>query len=293
MSKIGFYQLLGVDSPAAAAARWPVDALQPAVGVITDDLEADVLALMEYLQEALDFTALRPGGSVDLAGLTTTGAVAAVHVRNPPAPLRLPLVSTRLPELAFYLEDSGDQPAHLFVTDRVNALGAHEVDVVVHGLPVRIELPGGMVTPILTIAEQENGEPVERHLTELFDPHYPDSLQVTLRDTAPSYLKVRVDVRFTPARDLIIDTKVPLSIGPCLFSGLPCRGLHDLQIIPSPAPAHVHPAHLDFELPLEWKRHRLDLGAPDKGLLTIRSIDLDPALPPWDGLYARDRKSVV
>lgn len=289
MSKIGFYQLFGVTTPAAAAELWPVDVIQPAVGVITDDLDAGVLALMEYLQETLELTALRPGGSVDLAGLPTTGVVAALSIRNPPAPLRLPLVLTRLPEIAFYLEDSADLPAHLFTTDRVDEFGARHVDVVVHGLPVRIELPGGMITPLLTVAEQETGEPVERHLTEPFDPHHADSVQVTLRDTAPSYLKVRVDVRLTPAGDVYVDTKVPLSIGPCLFSGLPCRGLHDLQLIPSPAPAHVHAAHLDYELPLEWKRHRLDLGADNRGLFSIRSIDLDPALPPWDGLYERIR----
>ncbi len=37
--------------------------------------------------------------------------------------------------------------------------------------------------------------------------------------------------------------------GPCRFSGLPCRGVHDLGFLPYPT---LSPPHTDHELPLEW-----------------------------------------
>ena len=35
-------------------------------------------------------------------------------------------------------------------------------------------------------------------------------------------------------REVVIEPAVPISIGPCRFSGLPCRGVHDLGFLPYP-----------------------------------------------------------
>ena len=39
-------------------------------------------------------------------------------------------------------------------------------------------------------------------------------------------------VRYTEAREIVIEPAVPLSIGACRMFGLPCRGVHDLALVP-------------------------------------------------------------
>ena len=59
----------------------------------------------------------------------------------------------------------------------------------------------------------------------------------------------------TPQFDFVIDTQMPISIGPCVFLGLACEALHDLQLIPSPRLQHTG------DIPVEWARHYAGLPA--------------------------------
>jgi hypothetical protein len=71
----------------------------------------------------------------------------------------------------------------------------------------------------------------------------------------------------TPDFDFVIDTRMPLTIGPCVFLDLPCEALHDMQLIPSP--------RLQHWVTCRGVALRLDavqLG-PHYGLFTFRAID--------------------
>ena len=79
---------------------------------------------------------------------------------------------------------------------------------------------------------------------------------------------------------------MPISIGPCRFSGLPCRGVHDFGFLPYPT---LSGAHTHREQALEWARHEIagGLGIGGTGLLTVRTLDLDHARDPLKQLVER------
>ena len=110
-----------------------------------------------------------------------------------------------------------------------------------------------------------------------------DDLQVVLRHTEPSSILVRIKVRRTREGEFVFEPAVPISIGPCTFLGLPCRGLHDLSFLPS---STLGTAHSDRELPIEWARHTLDPFQINPGQLTVRTVDLDTSKRPLDQLVA-------
>jgi hypothetical protein len=279
------FELLGVTTPDDAAAKWPKDRVQPDLGELAGG-DAGFPELMTYLESALRFRALRPGAAQ--AGLdpdqpVTVGLTAELHVTPPPAPPGPTLLLAQMPKLGYRLEATHDVPAHLFVTQ-----GAGGIEVAVHGLPVTIFLPPGFITP-----KREPGDgtplpdvrvappPPPDGPIEGFDANHPDSLEIVLSDEDSSRIRVRVNVRMTELGDFTVDPVVPISFGECRLSGLPMTALHDLQIVPQPVPQGVAPEHADAELPLEWKRHRLDLFPGTRGLVSIRTLDLDMTAKPW------------
>src|SRR5689334_15559929 len=177
-----------------------------------------------------------------------------------------------MPDVAFFPQQTRGVPAQLHVTQDADG----RLDVVIQGLPVEIRLPPGFVRP--QRRPEEGGElPAFDTTAAAFDATDPDSLQITLRDFDPSSIFVRVNVRMTPEREFVIDTQMPITIGPCVFLDLPCEALHDLQLIPSPGLQHAN------EIPVEWARHPLDsvqLSSAITGLYTFRAIDLDRRAEP-------------
>ena len=113
-----------------------------------------------------------------------------------------------------------------------------------------------------------------------------DSFAVVLDEQRSSLLRVHLRVRFTEEREVVIEPAVPISIGPCRFSGLPCTGVHDLGFLPYPKLSGDHTEH---ELPLEWVRHEIHggLGVDGTGLLTVRTLDLDHKRDPLKQLVER------
>ncbi|WP_437291021.1 hypothetical protein [Sorangium sp. So ce406] len=281
MSRIRLYTLLGVSTPEEAAERWPRDLVRPFVGVLEGGRDALYRDLMIHLQDALELRGLRPGADGDRLGL-----VADVHVTPPP--VALPLVMAQLPEVAFHLRATANLPATLFVTRGPG--GA--LEVAIQGLPVAMHLPPGFVQPLYTDEELAGvvGDPPDKLLTDAFEPDHADSLEIVASESGPTRVSVRVNVRLTETGDFLFDTVVPLSIGACKLSGLPCRGLHDVQLIPTPRPRHVEYGREGPEVALEWARHDIsiaDTDASSPGLITIRTIDLDTTRGPLKGLAER------
>jgi hypothetical protein len=269
MAKLTFFELLGVEDALGAATRWPRTAILAAIGELRgDDDPEDYVDLMQFLKESLTFVGVRSGGDSDQRGFW-----AELHVEPAPFPEERPLVAAALPDFAFVLEATGPLPATVFVTQSVST-GATEV--VVQGLPVRIVFPLGFIEPFRTTDEAALPPPLPpKRLTVPFDPAIPDSLEVVLSDAEPSYIRVRVNVRLSAAGDVYVDTAVPVSIGPCYLSALPCRAVHDLQLIPS-----GHLRDVPAELPLEWTRHPFLPDLSDQpGVVTFRTIDIDPDHP--------------
>ena len=279
MAKLTFFDLLGVADPLAAAMRWPRTAIGSATGLsMSGDDPQEFVALMQFLQESLAFTGVRSGGDAEHSGFW-----AELNVEPSLFALDRPLVAANLPEFAFVLEATGPLPATVFVT---RSMATGETDVVVQGLPVRVVFPRGYLEPQRTEEELALPPPLPpKRVTDAFDPSAPDSLEITLGDAEPSFIRVRINARLSAAGDVYIDTVVPVSIGPCFLLALPCRAVHDMQLVPSPALVDV-----PSELPFEWKRHSFG-PMPELGLsiVTFRTIDLDPKHPTIAELMAKIR----
>ena len=111
-----------------------------------------------------------------------------------------------------------------------------------------------------------------------------DSFEVVLREPLDSSIKVHVKVRLTEELDVVIEPAVPISFGPCRFTGLPALAVHDLNFVPSPT---LTGDHEPGEQAFEWTRHPIDRlmpGAGFTGMLTVRTVDLDSTRPPLSDL---------
>ena len=199
-------------------------------------------------------------------------------ITNPGVAARLPLVVVQMPDIAFHLLNAKKHPAHVFATTSDSGF-----ELVVESLPVEIRFPSDML------------EPDPRHLSDVQSAPTmelaPDGLAVVLRQGEGSSVYVRVRVRMTEERDLVIEPAVPVSFPRCSFLSLPCRAVHDVNWVPSPTLAGTHTAQ---EQALEWTRHRLDqlsLDATFAGVLTARTIDLDADETPFRELLTKMNKS--
>jgi hypothetical protein len=178
--------------------------------------------LIEELDAALEFHAFRPGAEKDRVGFS-----ASVRVTQP---VIHPLVATTMPDVGIYLEPTNHLDAHVFVTHGPDPSVGREV--VIHGLPIKLSLPLGLLAP--GIVDDPDGTSVlPVRLTDAFDPDRPDSLEITLSNSEPSTIRVRANLRLTRTGDVILQPVVPISVGPCRFSSIPCQGLHDVQLFPT------------------------------------------------------------
>jgi hypothetical protein len=273
MAAITLFDLMGVrDEPSprdAALARWPVGVVQAGVGR-QDPPDTDAIGqLLEELDASLEFRAIRPG-----ADAGRVGVVAELHV-GAPLPVQ-PIVLTRMPDVEFRLLATGTAPPRAFVTS-----GTEGTAMVIDALPVEIRLPRRMLMPL----EPRPGEPIplEDKQVEGFQAGFHDTLGITLRRDEPTSIYVHVKVRFTGAREVVIEPAVPLSIGPCRIFGLPCRGVHDLALVPFATLAGD--THATGQA-LEWIRHPLAPLIEDEptGFVTFRTIDFDDRREPFSRL---------
>lgn len=272
MARISLYDLLGVADAVSprdeVLARWPLDVVQAGIGRQESPDTSAVAQLIVQLDAALTFRDVRPGAAADRVGV-----IADVQVHSP-LPLR-PLALTRMPDVGFNLVATGTEPARLYVTS-----GPAGTAFVIDSLPVEIQLPARMLMPL----EPPDGQiPLQDTLIDTFQPGRHDTLTITLRRYEPSSIKVHVTIRYTEAREVIIEPAVPISVGPCRFSGLPARGVHDLGFVPyATLAADPYAAALG----LEWTRHPLVpvVEFEPTGFLTVRTVDFDDQREPFKRL---------
>ena len=273
MPAVTLFDILGVRSEPsprdAALSRWPVGVVQAGIGR-QDPPDTDALALLlEELDASLQFRAIRPGSDGERVGL-----IAEVHV-GPPLPVQA-IALTRMPDVEFRLLQTGTTPPTVFITTR-----AEGTVIVIDALPVEIRLPRRMLMPI----EEKDGDPIPLEQVQVtgFQAGFHDTLGITLRRDEPTSIFVHVKLRFTEAREVVIEPAVPLSIGPCRIFGLPCRGVHDLALVPFASLAGDPHA---TEQALEWIRHPLVPLIEDKptGFATFRTIDFDDRRKPFSSL---------
>lgn len=273
MARISLFDLLGVrDEPApreAAAARWPVGVVQAGLGRQDPPDTAAIALLAQELDAALAFHGIAPGADANRVGL-----IAQLHV-GAPLPVQ-PIALTRMPDVEFRLLATGTSPPNVFVTH-----GDDGTAIVIDALPVEIRLPRRMLMPL----EPEPGDPIplEDEQVTGFQAGFHDTLGITLRRDEASSIFVHVKVRITPAREVIVEPAVPLSIGPCRIFGLPCRAVHDLALVPF---AQLSGDPHDTEQALEWIRHPLNPLIEDEptGFVTMRTIDFDDSRKPFSSL---------
>ena len=281
--RLSLLGLMGVASVDEAAERWPRETFLPGLGIsATFDDPSDYVPLIEYLDTVLTFVNVRPGAAGDDVG--AVGLVAEVVIDPHPAPE--PIVLRQLPDFGFVLvANTAAKPARVFATQSDDG-----VEVVVEGLPVEIQLPNGLLGPLRSEQEELLGPSlVDVVQAGPFDPGDYDTFQVVLSEQESSLLRVHLRVRLTAEGEVTIDPAVPMSFGPCRFSGLPCDGVHDFGLLPYPELSGAHTRH---ELALEWARHRIPggLGIDGTGLITVRTLDLDHTRDPLRSLVERMAK---
>lgn len=278
---VTFFDILGIDRSLnnldrqqRAGAIWPARRIHFLPGDF--DTSASVDTLMEYLQNTLVFKSISPGATADMVGF-----YAEVAVKNLAAPPPVPLVIRTMPDVSFFLQDTGDnKPARCYVTKSDTGM-----EIIVEALPVEIRLPGGLLEPLTETGGEEPPAP----LLNAFVAGIYDSYAITLKTSEPSSIFVHIKVRITEEFDFILEPSVVLSVGPCLFSGLPCFGLHDISLIASPT---LEGDHEKVEQAIEWTRHTIEPSeslipgdSNFRGVLAVRTIDLDSKQTPLRELH--------
>jgi len=276
MPRLRLFDLLNVSTAAEAAARWPRTRIGASLGLTGGDDDALFEALLAELDSALELHAFRPGADRSRAGFSAELRVLV--------PTQRPLVPRTMPDVGIYLEPTEHLPAHVFVTSGPDPDVGFEV--VLHGLPIKLALPLGLLAP--GVAADPDGAGVTAvPLTAPFNPDAGDSLEIILSNAEPSTIRVRANLRFTRAGDVLLQPVVPISVGPCRFLGLPCRGLHDFHLLPTLRLGHVPESDIRSELPLSWLRYPVEeLIAPlaFPSAITVRTVELDPDWPAYQNL---------
>jgi hypothetical protein len=273
LSTVTLFDLLGVsaDNLDGVVARWPAHAVQGSTGQRKHPDLVEARAILEFLNAALTFRNIRPGADPQRVGLTAEMVVTG-------APMPMPLVLAALPDVEFHLQPTGSTPARLTVTS-----GDLGIELIAEAVPVEIKLPIGFIQPL---AKSGFPDPDSETPIDSFIVGRHDTLRVVLKSHDQSSIFVHVRVRMTEDGRFVIEPAVPISVGPCRFSGLPCRAVHDLGLFPSPR-LGVGPGDEEHygDQALEWTRHPLqDEGASEFGLMTVRSVDLDETRGPLSDL---------
>jgi hypothetical protein len=254
--------LFSLPDVAALLAGFP-RRIQPGPGLEANFGEPELLTWLGFLNGAVAVNDVRAGSGEDGVSVEArlSGTMAAGSF-----PEGFPFFFGSMPDVAFRIQDMpADKPARLFAR-----AGADGGEVVIEDLLVEIGLPEGLVTP----PDPTAGNAPEVAVTYGIIGDEPDALQVVLRRSGRSTMRLRVRIHMDSDGEATLRFAVPVSFGPCSFSGLPCRAVHDFRLIPSPSRAAEE---------IEWLRHDVvpfDAGSqPINGSFAIRALDLDPEAP--------------
>jgi hypothetical protein len=268
VNPITFYDLLGVDNDAAAAAFWPDDRVSATEGF---NVSHDCLLIVHWLQEILRFDQVRPaadrdvmlGGAAGQISLSANVHVAGAQVQANTLYLRdLPNVGIRL------VSTGSDTPTVFFASD------GRGYEVLIENLPVDLILPPGM------IQTDDPAVPVDGNVGD-FAVDDEDSLEVEKhRDPLSTIVRTHVRLHLRPDGDVILESNTPISIDGATLWNLPVEALHDVLLIPSPRRREY----------FEWARNDLSSfvnNPPAAGAIGFRSVTFALDKEPLKGLADR------
>jgi hypothetical protein len=250
-------------------ALWPVESLQETIGNELGN-PVEIATWLSALNAAVKMTNIRIGS---LDGHAALEADVAIDNTLSGYPDGFPIVLRAMQDVEFRLLGNGAAKSKLFAG--VSAAGIPEV--VIEGAPVEIRLPDGLVEPHPGPADHPSAivpQPVGE-----FTPGNADDLEIIYNSGKPTTIRVHVRFHMTADGEFALRTAVPISFGPCLFSGIPCKAVHDFSLIPSPG---LIPRTVDW---IRFKHlAKTDSGAPnigtDAGAFSVRSIHLDMSAAP-------------
>jgi hypothetical protein len=250
-------------------ALWPVESLQETIGIEVGNA-VEIQAWLAAINAALKIRNIRIGS---LDGHAALEADVSIDNTLSGYPDGFPIVLRSMPDLEFRLLGDGNAKSKVFAS--VDGTGIPEV--VVEGVPVEIRLPLGLVEPHPGPADHPSG--ITTKTVGTFTPGNPDDLEITYNSGNPTTIRMHVRFHMTPDGEFSLRPAVPISFGPCLFSGMPCKAVHDFSLIPSPG---LIPRTIDW---IRFKDlDKTDSGAPnigtDRGAFGVRSIHLDMTAAP-------------
>lgn len=213
----------------------------------------DVTAWLEQLNKGVSLSKIRTGlkdGKVSIEAVAEFENLKAGYSM----PNGWPFVFQSMPDVLFKLQDG--EKIQIFAT--ISNCGA---EIIIESLPVLIHLPSGLIQP----PEKEgDGGPgysdISRSGTDM---------SITYRRDYSTTIKTKIRLHITDNNEVSIQTHAPISFEKCIFSGIPCKAIHDFTLIPSPAIARKR---------IHWLRHSIEpfLETPIvAGMFGIRSIHID------------------
>ena len=268
MGGLTLLELTGAASAPELASSWPHATIRPER---EGDYDLDGAArLIEHLNKVLRFENVRSFATSASAG--AVAVTADIHVANendPAGPLGA--VHRNLGDFVLRLGRMDSlMPAHLLWTRFADGTS----EFMLFDLPVEVHMPMDMLATAGEAVEDNQG----------FQPTRPDLLGVRLETgLAPSVLRFFTRLRITRVGEVVLFPNVPISLGRCLFMGLPCRAVHDLAFLPNVtlAAGNVREVPVGWAQPktdrpelVRWTGILADRRGPG-GMVTVRTIDLD------------------
>lgn len=241
-----------------AETDWPIDLVSTAFPPHDSDIES----LLAQLDEAIEITHIVTDVSAD-GTVTFTGKL---QLRIAPAPTEL--TGRLFPNLRFLFVPTMQWKSDFVMSLAQDGTATLQIDTV----PLEVRLPADLLAAHPKEAAADTG--------------------ITLtEDSTYSVIKRNFTVYFEAEGHLRLDPDLPISIGPCTLTGIPLKGIHDLNFIGAPARAHkvygwvVRPLSLDGFLAgcggLGFGGIEVDWSAENSPLASLRkklNIDDDAEL---------------
>ncbi|MDQ3136264.1 MAG: hypothetical protein M3Q93_01590, partial [Gemmatimonadota bacterium] len=251
-----------------AVERWP-QAVRPETGLSFNFSGLTISPWLDALNRGVSVSDVRTAARPDRVAIE-----ARLRIDNLVTgyPLGFPFALASMPDVLFRIPDMpASAYAQLFAS-----LADEGAEFVVERLPVEIRFPIGLLIPHPSVHQA-----VSSVSTGAFTAGSLDGLQVVLRRDEESSVLVHARLHCNAAGEVTIRTAVPITIGKCALSGLPCLAVHGLELIASPDRATQE---------IGWLRHEVTPWAPSlvgpiDGCFAVRTVELDHTAEPLKGAY--------
>ena len=246
--------------------KWPNEVLQEEVGLL--GLPPDPSVWLTALDAGVDVIDIRMGSEGDRVSIQAKVAIDNGRTGYIDG---FPFVIASMPDVEFRIQDMTVMEAILLYAS-ISDRGA---EVVIEGLPVEIRLPSELIEPHPNPDDHPSG--ITEYTRGKFSVGKLDHLKIIYRRNNPTSIYVHVRIHYNEEGEITVRPTVPISFEKCVFSGLPCKAIHDFTLIANPSLVSTD---------VEWVRHSVEpwqpkLVGPSVGLFAIRSIDLDETEAPF------------